>query len=108
MGEQTPNIHVVESVWHRLKKAKIRDLQPIKDVKGGADGKGTSNPPQAARATREKAAAVKNLGLGSGGDCSGFAALPADGKVISKRAASQSKTVETPATKKLAHRRYLQ
>ena len=35
MEEQTPNIHVVQSVWRRLKKAKIRDLQPIKDVKGG-------------------------------------------------------------------------
>jgi len=44
MGEQTPNIHVVESVWRRLKKAKIRDLQPIKDVKGGGGGTGTSKP----------------------------------------------------------------
>jgi hypothetical protein len=44
MGEQTPNIHVVESIWRRLKKAKIRDLQPIKDVKGGAGGTGTSKP----------------------------------------------------------------
>ena len=35
MEEQTPNINVVHSVWRRLKKAKIRDLQPIKDVKGG-------------------------------------------------------------------------
>ena len=43
MGEQTPNIHVVQSVWRRLKKAKIRDLQPIKDVKGGG-GTGTSQP----------------------------------------------------------------
>jgi hypothetical protein len=42
MGEQTPNIHVVQSVWRRLKKAKIRDLQPIKDVKGGGGGTGTS------------------------------------------------------------------
>jgi hypothetical protein len=44
MGEQTPNIHVVESVWRRLKKAKIRDLQPIKDVKGGGGATGTSKP----------------------------------------------------------------
>jgi hypothetical protein len=44
MGEQTPNIHVVESVWRRLKKAKIRDLQPIKDVKGGGGGTGTPKP----------------------------------------------------------------
>jgi len=44
MGEQTPNIHVVESVWRRLKKAKIRDLQPAKDVKGGGGGTHTSKP----------------------------------------------------------------
>jgi len=44
MEEQTPNIHVVQSVWRRLKKAKIRDLQPIKDVKGGGGGTGTSKP----------------------------------------------------------------
>jgi hypothetical protein len=42
MEEQTPNIHVVQSVWRRLKKAKIRDLQPIKDVKGGAGATGMS------------------------------------------------------------------
>jgi hypothetical protein len=42
MEEQTPNIHVVQSVWRRLKKAKIRDLQPIKDVKGGGGSTGTS------------------------------------------------------------------
>jgi hypothetical protein len=44
MEEQTPNINVVHSVWRRLKKAKIRDLQPTKDVKGGAGVKGTSKP----------------------------------------------------------------
>jgi hypothetical protein len=44
MKEQTPNINVVHSVWRRLKKAKIRDLQPIKDVKGGGDVTGTSKP----------------------------------------------------------------
>ena len=43
MEEQTPNINVVHSVWRRLKKAKIRDLQPTKDVKGrGVTG--TSKP----------------------------------------------------------------
>jgi hypothetical protein len=36
MEEQTPNINVVHSVWRRLKKAKIRDLPPTKDVKGGS------------------------------------------------------------------------
>jgi hypothetical protein len=50
MGEQTPNIHVVESVWRRLKKAKIRDLQPIKDVKGGG---GTGTPKPATGSTRK-------------------------------------------------------
>jgi hypothetical protein len=44
MEEQTPNIHVVHSVWRRLKKAKFRDLQPIKDVKGGGRVTGTSKP----------------------------------------------------------------
>jgi hypothetical protein len=44
MEEQTPNIHVVHSVWRRLKKAKFRDLQPIKDVKAGGYVTGTSKP----------------------------------------------------------------
>jgi hypothetical protein len=44
MEEQTPNINVVQSVWRRLKKAKIRDLQPIKDPKGGGGVTGTSKP----------------------------------------------------------------
>jgi hypothetical protein len=44
MEEQTPNINVVHSVWRRLKKAKIRDLQPTKDVKGGGAVTGTSKP----------------------------------------------------------------
>ena len=39
-----PNIHVVQSVWGRLKKAKIRDLSPMKDVKGGGGSAGTSKP----------------------------------------------------------------
>jgi hypothetical protein len=42
MEDQTPNIHVVQSVWRRIKKAKIHDLEPIKDVKGGGGAKGTS------------------------------------------------------------------
>jgi hypothetical protein len=44
MEEQTPNINVVHSVWRRLKKAKIRDLQPTKDVKGGGGVTDTSKP----------------------------------------------------------------
>ena len=40
MESQTPNINVVRSVWRRIKKGKIRDLEirdlkPVKDVKGG-------------------------------------------------------------------------
>ena len=43
MDKQTPNIAVIHSVWRRIKKAKIRDLEirdlePVKDVKGGAGG----------------------------------------------------------------------
>jgi len=44
MEEQTPNINVLHSVWRRLKKAKIRDLQPTNDVKGGGGVTGTSKP----------------------------------------------------------------
>ena len=41
MEDRSPNIDVVRSVWRRVKKAKIRDLgirdlEPVKDVKGGA------------------------------------------------------------------------
>jgi len=46
---QEPNINVVRSVWRRLKKdlkeAIIRDLQLVKDVKGGGGFKGESKPP---------------------------------------------------------------
>jgi hypothetical protein len=43
MEDRSPNINVVRSVWHRVKKAKIRDLgirdlEPSKDVKGGGGG----------------------------------------------------------------------
>jgi hypothetical protein len=44
MVEQTPNIHVVQSVWRRIKKAKLRDLEPIKDVKGAGGVTDTSKP----------------------------------------------------------------
>ena len=53
MEEQTPNINVVHSVWRRLKKAKIRDLQPTKDVKGGGGVRGTSNPTTGGTGTAE-------------------------------------------------------
>jgi hypothetical protein len=43
MEDQTPNINVIRSVWRRIKKGKIRDLEirelePAKDVKGGRGG----------------------------------------------------------------------
>ncbi len=43
MEDRSPNMAVVRSVWRRLKKAKIRDLEirdlePVKDVKGGRGG----------------------------------------------------------------------
>ena len=48
MNTREPNINVVRSVWRRLKKdikeAIIRDLQPVKDVKGGGGAKGESKP----------------------------------------------------------------
>ena len=53
MEEQTPNINVVHSVWRRLKKAKIRDLQPTKDVKGGSGVTGTSKPTTGGTGTAE-------------------------------------------------------
>jgi len=36
-----PNINVIRSVWHRMKKGhiKVRDLQPREDVKGGGGHK---------------------------------------------------------------------
>ncbi|PYI98680.1 MAG: hypothetical protein DME98_03555 [Verrucomicrobia bacterium] len=49
MEDRSPNIVVVRSVWRRLKKAKIRDLEirdlePEKDVKGGGGVTGESKP----------------------------------------------------------------
>jgi len=40
------NIKVMQSVWHRMKKGhiKVRDLQPVKDVKGGGGVTGNSKP----------------------------------------------------------------
>jgi hypothetical protein len=51
-----PNVNAVQSVWRRLKKnikeAIIRDLQPVKDVKGGGGGKGESKPATGGAGTR--------------------------------------------------------
>ncbi len=36
METQAHNINVIRSAWRRIKKdIKVRDLQPVKDVKGG-------------------------------------------------------------------------
>ena len=48
MKARIPNINVVRSVWHRVKRdikdAIIRDLKPVKDVKGGGGVTGESKP----------------------------------------------------------------
>ena len=46
MKRQIPNINIVRSAWRRVKKdikdAIIRDLKPVKDVKGGRHVAGES------------------------------------------------------------------
>ena len=48
MNTQIPNINVVRSAWRRVKKdikdAIIRDLKPVKDIKGGGGVTGESKP----------------------------------------------------------------
>ena len=48
MKRQIPNINIVRSAWRRVKKdikeAIIRDLKPVKDVKGGRRVAGESKP----------------------------------------------------------------
>ena len=45
MNTKIPNIEVIRSVWHRVKKdIKVRDLKPVKHVKGGGCVKGESKP----------------------------------------------------------------
>ena len=48
MKRQIPNINIVRSAWRRLKKdikdAIIRDLNPVKNVKGGRCVAGESKP----------------------------------------------------------------
>jgi hypothetical protein len=55
MKTQIPNINVVRSAWRRVKKnikdAIIRDLKPVKDVKGGGVT-GKSKPTTGEGATR--------------------------------------------------------
>jgi len=46
--KQIPNINAVRSAWRQVKRdikeAIIRDLKPVKDVKGGGSAKGESKP----------------------------------------------------------------
>jgi len=45
METQAQNLNVIRSVWRRVKKdIKVRDLQPVKDVKGGGGVTGKSKP----------------------------------------------------------------
>jgi hypothetical protein len=48
MKPQIPSINVVRSAWRRVKKeikdAIIRDLKPVKDLKGGGGVEGKSKP----------------------------------------------------------------
>ena len=45
MKTQIPNINVVRSAWRRVKKdIKVRDLKPVKDVKGGGGVTSESKP----------------------------------------------------------------
>ena len=66
------------------------------------------NPPPAARATREKAAAFKNLGLSSGGDCSDFVAIERTATSWESEV-HPIERVREPRDKKIvfAYRRYL-
>jgi hypothetical protein len=56
MKTPIPNINAVRSAWRRvkrdLKEAIIRDLQPVKDVKGGDGVKGQSKPTTDGTGTR--------------------------------------------------------
>jgi len=45
MEPNPKNIYVIQSVWRRIKKAKIRDLEPVKDVKGGGGGVADKSTP---------------------------------------------------------------
>jgi hypothetical protein len=53
MEPQNQNVYVIRSVWRRLKKGhvKVRDLQPVKDVKGGGGATSKSKPITASTGT---------------------------------------------------------
>jgi len=45
METPAPNINVIRSIWRRVKTdIQVRDLQPVKDVKGGGGVTGKSKP----------------------------------------------------------------
>jgi hypothetical protein len=45
MNTKIPNSEVIRSLWRRVKKdTKVRDLKPVKDVKGGSGLTGESKP----------------------------------------------------------------
>ena len=44
MENKSQNLNVIQSVWRRIRKEMNRDLQPIKDVKGGSGITGKSKP----------------------------------------------------------------
>jgi len=45
METKPKNINLIQSVWRRIKKEiKVRDLQPVKDVKGGGGVTSESKP----------------------------------------------------------------
>jgi hypothetical protein len=56
MNTPDSKVNVVRSVWRRLKEnikeAIIRDLRPVKDVKGGGGVKGESKPTTGDTGTR--------------------------------------------------------
>ena len=56
MTTQIPKINIVRSAWRRIKKditdAIIRDLKPVKDVKGGGRVTGESKPATAGEGAR--------------------------------------------------------
>ena len=48
MNRQDPSVNMIQSAWRRLKEnireAIIRDLEPVKNVKGGGGVKDESKP----------------------------------------------------------------
>jgi hypothetical protein len=60
MENKSQNLNVIQSVWRRIKKEINRDLQPIKDVKGGSGVTGTSKPITRGTATMSTTAYPKS------------------------------------------------